>query len=214
MYPPQTFRSNSPVSGESSRRSRRVHISRQTCPCLLLHLQKPRYSIVGKYLWSALSSEYGSAGYGCQSCSWSTVQGKCFFSCPGLRLRIWPRETCYAVPSRVRSLILHTEAESDWSIWYFLTGSLPLSATASTCTVNHHWVNPEIVYRVTQLRTDGVHCRESAGTEPVVLKVLLITGVTLSGFTMGQFLCASLFPHPLLACSMYVSMYGHHIQQG
>ena len=28
------------------------------------------------------------------------------------------------------------------------------------------------VYRVTQLRTDGVHCRESAGTEPVNLKVV------------------------------------------
>ena len=27
------------------------------------------------------------------------------------------------------------------------------------------------VYRVTQLRTDGVHCRESAGTGPVNLKV-------------------------------------------
>ena len=28
------------------------------------------------------------------------------------------------------------------------------------------------VYRVTQLRTDGVHCRESAGTGPVKLKVV------------------------------------------
>ena len=28
------------------------------------------------------------------------------------------------------------------------------------------------VYRVTQLRTDGVHCRESAGTGPVNLKVI------------------------------------------
>ena len=28
------------------------------------------------------------------------------------------------------------------------------------------------VYRVTQLRTDGVHCRESAGTRPVNLKVV------------------------------------------
>ena len=27
------------------------------------------------------------------------------------------------------------------------------------------------VYQVTQLRSDGVHCRESAGTGPVVLKV-------------------------------------------
>ena len=28
------------------------------------------------------------------------------------------------------------------------------------------------VYRVTQFRTDGVHCRESAGTGPVNLKVV------------------------------------------
>ena len=28
------------------------------------------------------------------------------------------------------------------------------------------------VYRVTQLRTDGVHCRESTGTGPVSLKVV------------------------------------------
>ena len=29
------------------------------------------------------------------------------------------------------------------------------------------------VYRVTQMRTDGVHCRDSAGTGPVNLKVVL-----------------------------------------
>ena len=29
-----------------------------------------------------------------------------------------------------------------------------------------------LVYRVTQLRTDGVHCRESTGTEPVNLKIV------------------------------------------
>ena len=28
------------------------------------------------------------------------------------------------------------------------------------------------VYRITQLRTDGVHCREPAGTGPVNLKVV------------------------------------------
>ena len=31
------------------------------------------------------------------------------------------------------------------------------------------------VYRVTQLRIDGVHCRESAGTGPEVLKVVPVT---------------------------------------
>ena len=37
------------------------------------------------------------------------------------------------------------------------------------------------VYRVTQLRTDGVHCRESAGTGPVNLKVVPVTGAALAG---------------------------------
>ena len=35
------------------------------------------------------------------------------------------------------------------------------------------------VYRVTQLRTDGIHCRESAGTGPVVLKIVPVTGAAL-----------------------------------
>ena len=32
------------------------------------------------------------------------------------------------------------------------------------------------VYRVTQLRTDGVHCRESVGPGPVVLKIVRVAG--------------------------------------
>ena len=38
-------------------------------------------------------------------------------------------------------------------------------------TAIRHRVSPE-VYRVTQLRTDGVHCRESAGRGPVNFKVV------------------------------------------
>ena len=34
---------------------------------------------------------------------------------------------------------------------------------------------------MTQLRTDGVHCRESAGSGPVNLKVLPVTGAALAG---------------------------------
>ena len=57
------------------------------------------------------------------------------------------------------------------------------------------------VYRVTQLRTDGVDCREPAGTGPVNLKVVPVTGVALH-LTMDQ-ICLS-FPHPLLARSKNV----------
>ena len=46
------------------------------------------------------------------------------------------------------------------------------------------------VYQVTPLRTDGVHCRESAGTGPVT------GGAAFSGFTMDQLVCASLSSHP------------------
>ena len=37
------------------------------------------------------------------------------------------------------------------------------------------------VYRVTLLRTDGVPCRESAGTGPVVLKVVPVTSAAFAG---------------------------------
>ena len=50
-----------------------------------------------------------------------------------------------------------------------------------------------------QLRTDSVYCRESAGTGPVVLKVVPATGVAFAAITMDELMCASLFPHPLFA---------------
>ena len=52
------------------------------------------------------------------------------------------------------------------------------------------------VYQATQLRTDGVHCRESAGTGLVVLDVVPVTGYAFSSVAMSQFLCVSLFLHP------------------
>ena len=64
-------------------------------------------------------------------------------------------------------------------------------------TANHHWSSAEFC-RITQVRTDGVHCRESAGTGLVVLNVVPVTGATCSGVIMDQFLCASLFPHPVV----------------
>ena len=54
------------------------------------------------------------------------------------------------------------------------------------------------VYRVTRLRTDGVYCRELSGTEPVLLKVVPVTGVAILQVAMDQLMFASLFPHPLL----------------
>ena len=90
------------------------------------------------------------------------------------------------------------------------------------------------VHRVMQLRTDDVHCRESAGTGSVVLKVVSVMGAAFSSFTIGRLMAASLFPYSLLVCSgysmcdiesigggtvlmyvcsMYVCMYGQPYQQ-
>ena len=60
------------------------------------------------------------------------------------------------------------------------------------------------IYRIAQLRTDGVHCQESPSTGPVVLKAVPGTGAAFSGFTLGHFLCASLFSHPLMVWSGFV----------
>ena len=47
---------------------------------------------------------------------------------------------------------------------------------------NHHTPSGQSrVNRVTQLRTDGVHCRESTGTGPVVPKVVPVTSAALAG---------------------------------
>ena len=50
------------------------------------------------------------------------------------------------------------------------------------------------VYRVTQLGTDGVYCRESAGTGPVVLKIVPVTCAAFSGFTINRFFIRLSFP--------------------
>ena len=58
------------------------------------------------------------------------------------------------------------------------------------------------VYRVTQLRTDGVHCREFAGTGPVILKVVSYRVLPAQQVTLNQLLCASLFSTPTIIIGM------------
>ena len=105
----------------------------------------------------------------CQCCSCLAEQGKLIFLCPRLRLRMWSRETDSAVPSRVSLLISILRLN-------LVLGFLPIPAAASIYiqhTVNRHTPSGQSrVYRVTQLRTDSVHWRESAGTGPVNLKVV------------------------------------------
>ena len=88
-------------------------------------------------------------------------------------LRIWSRETSSVVPSRVSSLILHTQAESG----AYSRDSSRFPRRGPFIYLNRHTSLGQclLFYRVTQLRTKDVYCRESTGTGPVVLKVVPIT---------------------------------------
>ena len=110
------------------------------------------------------------------------------FPCPRACLRIWSRETGSAVPSRVSLLISILRPN------LVLTYGIPLEFRGGVhlFIYNRHTPSSQSrVYRVTQLRTDGVHCRESAGTGPVNLKVVP-NGCCLGSITMDQFIFASL----------------------
>ena len=64
---------------------------------------------------------------------------------------------------------LHTQAESG----AYLRDSSRVPRRRPFIYLNRHTPSGQSrVYRVTQLRTDGVHCRESAGTGSVNLKVV------------------------------------------
>ena len=96
--------------------------------------------------------------------SWT---GKIIFPCPRACLRIWSRETGSAVPTRVSLLI------SILRLNLVLTYGIPPEFRGGVHLWNRHTPSGRSrVYRVTQLRTDGVHCQESAGTGPVNLKVV------------------------------------------
>ena len=91
------------------------------------------------------------------------------FPCPRSRLRIWSREMGAVVPSRVSLLIfmLRLNLVLTYGILPEFRGGVHLIIS------NRHTPSGQSrIYRVTQLCTDGVHCRETAGTEPVILKVV------------------------------------------
>ena len=90
-------------------------------------------------------------------------------SCPRSRLRIWSRETGSAVPSRVSLLISIQRLNLVFT--YGIPPQFPRRRPFNY--LNGHTPSGQSrVYRVTQFRTVGVHCRESAGTRPVNLKVV------------------------------------------
>ena len=93
-----------------------------------------------------------------------------YFPVPRSCLRIWSRETGSAVPSRVSlliSIILRLNLVLTYGISPEFRGGVHLFI------YNRHTPSGRSrVYRVTQLRTDGVRCRGSAGTGPVNFKVV------------------------------------------
>ena len=93
------------------------------------------------------------------------------YFCPRSGLRIWSRGTGLAVPSRVSLPI------SILRLDLVLTYGIPRDFRGGVHLLIYNRQTPSSgqsrVYRVTQMRTDGVHCRESAGTGPPVnLKVV------------------------------------------
>ena len=65
------------------------------------------------------------------------------------------------------------------------------------------------VYQVTQLRTDGVHCRKSAGTGPVVLNVVPAIWVLPFQVSPWTNLCAPLLSHTHYQIVYWCSSCGH-----
>ena len=111
---------------------------------------------------------------------------------------MWPRETGSVVPPRASPpLILHTRSDSGGysgiSSAFRDCVKLLIPPTA-TNQVSPYYI---IVYQETQLRTDGVHCREDAGTGPVVLKVAPVTGAAFAGHH-GPIYVRLSFPTPTI----------------
>ena len=110
------------------------------------------------------------------------------FPCPRSCLRIWSRET--------GSAVLRLNLVFTYDIPPDFRGGVHLLI------YNRHAPSGQSrVYRVTQLRTDGVHCRESAGTGPVNLKVVPNECCLVVGHH-GPINMRLSFPHPLLVVGM------------
>ena len=103
------------------------------------------------------------------------------------------RDGLGAVPSRVSLLI------SILRLNLVLTYGIPpeFRGGVHLFILNRHTPSSQTrVYRVTQLRTDGVHCRDSAGTGPVNLKV--VPNECCLGKSPWTNHCAPFFPTPAI----------------
>ena len=78
--------------------------------------------------------------------------------------------------------------------WCLLTGIPPACRDGVHILYRQPPSGQSRVDRTTQLRTDGVHCRDSAGTGPVDVKIVRVAGAAFSDITIDQFLWP-LFSH-------------------
>ena len=135
---------------------------------------------------------------GCQFCSWSSEQRQLIIPLsPYVPESLVSRHRFSRPVPRQPS---HTQAESCAHGIQSCAHGIPpdFRGGVHLFILNRHTPSGQSrVYRVTQLRNDGVHCRESAGTGPVNLKVVPVTGAAILQVAMDESMCATLFLHPL-----------------
>ena len=131
---------------------------------------------------------HASTGYGWPSCSLSAEQEKYLEF--GLAKRVRPSRP---VPSRPASARTFFTSRLNLMLTYG-SSRFPRQRPFIYLCRQPPSEQPR-VYPVTQMRTDGVHCRESAVTGPAVLKVVRVTGVTFTGCHEPIFVRLS-FPTP------------------
>ena len=102
---------------------------------------------------------------------------------------------CFGSPVPRQPAHLHTQAESGA---YSPRDFSRVPRRRPFIHLNRHTLAGQSrVYRVTQLRTVGVHCRENTGTGPVNLKVVL-NGCCLGRSPWTKLYTTPLFPTPTI----------------
>ena len=134
---------------------------------------------------------------GCQSCSWSAEQGMMNIPLsPYVPEKLVSRDG-FSRPVPRQPAHFHSQAESGA---YSRDSSRFTRRRPYNIFLNRYKPSgqSQVYRRVTQLHTNGVHCRESVGTGPVVLKIVPNGRCHFTGHH-GPVNARLSFPHPLLA---------------
>ena len=110
------------------------------------------------------------------------------------RLIIWSRGIGSAVPSRA-SLLSFSKLRQSRVLTHGISPVLHGGRVHIYCQSPSGQSRD---YRATQMRANGVHCRESIGTgpgPPVALKAVLVTDAAFSGFPTDHFCMRFIFSH-------------------